>query len=650
MACVGLAILALLASPTQAQDSTATASPPDSLAPPAPARGLTLPLGPEPGRAVTPTPALTASLDPAELLAEAPGAFLYALGAPGRAALSFDGRAPEAPALLLDGRPFDDLLTGAPRIDLLPAEALGPIRMADARQGRPLAIEATTRPFRVGVPVTELRYLGGQRGVQHASGTHAQTRRPPAFLRGGSDASRLTVTAHVATRAGNGLVGSGGATDGARERHNHALVRALLTRPGLSLELGELYTEQLDGAHRGLTTNVFDPLRASGADRSTTRKTIRNDLWLTGWMPLVPANPLEVSGAWTAQRWRYVQTPGDTLAVTVHRLAAHLRQRVPLGSHTLHLRTGATWEALTDTSALFRAGTRPTIHASVLDSLRAGPIELAIQAGVRATERETIPSAALRATSGPATLALRWTGSESGRVWDGGLGTHIQMPDELDAPSGRQLGADATLSGQRGDWRATLHAFGHRQTDARRLVSQGDTSYVIQIVPTVERLGASARLSWRDGVARGLYVRGSVTATRVLNKSDSALRQLDAESLPAVWGRLRIGLRATNLGGGVADLDLALVAHGWSAFRSRVVVPATGQMALPDPTTALGGVLPARGTLGAEATATFSARASVFLRYDNALATRLYDGVRAVQGEPLPATALRFGVFWALLD
>jgi hypothetical protein len=165
-----------------------------------------------------------------------------------------------------------------------------------------------------------------------------------------------------------------------------------------------------------------------------------------------------------------------------------------------------------------------------------------------------------------------------------------------------------------------------------------------------ERIGATATLSWRDDVARGLYIHSSVTATQALNASRSALHQLDAESLPTVWGRLRVGARATNLGNGVADLDLAIVAHGWSAFRGLVVVPATGQMALPDPTGALGAELPARGTVGAEATATFSARASVFLRYDNALATRLYDGARVVQGEPIPATTLRFGVFWALLD
>ena len=60
--------------------------------------------------------------------------------------------------------------------------------------------------------------------------------------------------------------------------------------------------------------------------------------------------------------------------------------------------------------------------------------------------------------------------------------------------------------------------------------------------------------------------------------------------------------------------------------------------------------MPARGTLGLEATATFSARASLFLRYDNALADRVYDGALVTLGEPLAPHVLRFGVFWALVN
>ena len=662
-AAVALALVALGPAGASAQvpDSVgvapALASRPDSLAPRAPTRGLVVPLGPEPGRTVTLTPALTPALDATDALADAPGVFLYRFSAPGRAALSLDGLAPETPALLLDGRPFDDLLTGAPRYDLLPAEALGPLRLADARLGRASAVEASTRPFRVGVPVTELRYFGGQRGVQHASGTHAQTRRPPGWLRGGSDDSRLTLTGHVATRSASGLTGSsssssGTSTDGGRERHSHALFRALLTRPGLAVELGELYSEQTDGAQRGLTGSVFSPLRATALDGSADRTTIRNDLWLTTWLGIA-ASPTEVGVAWTAQRWRYSRRPEvgprDTLAASARRLSAHLRQRVALGPTRAWLRAGAHYDTVADTAAFFAPGGRLSLSASLLDSLALGPVRLAVQAGVSHVDGDVAPVLALRAEAGAAFASLRTGRGASGRLWDAGLSGRIASPAAL--PDARVLAGDVGLAATVGAWRLDLRAFGARQDDARWLVSVGDTAYAVAgSSAPVQRVGATLGVGWRDDVARGLYVRGAATLSQALDADASPLHRRDADALPRAWGRLRVGLRAESVGANAADLDLALVAHGWSAFRSRVIEPSTGLLALADPDGVFGGVLPARGTLDAEATATFNDRATVFLRYENGLATRLYDGARLTQGEPIPSTLLRVGVFWALLD
>ena len=634
----------------------ALAARPDSLAPQAPTRGLVVPLGPEPGRTVTLTPALTPALDASDALADAPGVFLYRFSAPGRAAVSLDGLAPHAPALLLDGRPFDDLLTGAPRYDLLPAEALGPIRLADTRLGRASAVEASTRPFRVGVPVTELRYFGGQRGVQHASGTHAQTRQPPGWLRGGSDASRLTLTGHVAARSGNGLTGSssrtGASTDGGRERHSHALFRALLTRPGLAVELGELYSEQTDGAQQGLTGDVFSPLRATALDGSADRKTIRNDVWLTTWLG-IGASPTEVGVAWTAQRWRYSRRPEtgprDTLAASARRLSAHLRQRVALGLSRAWLRAGAHYDTVADTSALFAPGGRLALSASLLDSLALGPVRLALQAGVSQVDGDVAPVLAVRAEAGSAFASLRTGRGVTGRLWEAGLASRIASSAAL--PDERVLAGDLGLATTIGAWRLDLRAFGSRRSDARWLVSVGDTAYAVaRSTAPVVGVGATLGVGWRDDVDRGLYARGATTVSQALDADASPLHRRDADALPRVWGRLRIGLRAESVGANAADLDLAIVAHGWSAFRSRVIEPSTGLLALPDPDGVFGGTLPARGTLDAEATATFNDRATVFLRYENGLATRLYDGARLTQGEPIPSTLLRVGVFWAFLD
>lgn len=651
-----LALLAVLAVGSAAQTpdtvsvgvTPALAGRPDSLSRPV-GGDLVVPLGPEPGRVVAPTPALTAALDPTDLLAEAPGAFLYRLSAPGRAALSFDGLPPETPALVLDGRPFDDLLTGAPRFDLLPSEAAAPLRLADTRHGRVGAVEASTRPFRAAVPITELRYFGGQRGVQYASGTHAQTRRAPRLLGGGAD-SRMTLTGHVATRASNGRLGTsafGRSSDGARERHSHALGRLLLTRPGLAVEAGDLYTEQLDGAQRGLTGDVFTILGATALDGTAERKTIRNDLWLTAWAGAT-SSPLELGAAWTSQRWRYVRTAGDTLAADAGRVSGHVRQRVRLGPARLHLRAGATFDTVSDTAGVFAPGGRLGLHASVLDSLALGPLRLALQAGLHRADDDTAPALAARAEAGALSAGLRYGRGTDGRLWDGGLGGRIEAaPSAAERVWAADVGVGATVGAVRG----ALRLSGSRREDPRWLVSRGDTAYaVVASASPATRVGATAEAWWREGVRRGLYLRGALTATHALDADASDLHRRDARSLPTVWARVRFGLRAEGVGDGVADLDLALVARGWSALAGRVVEPATGLTALPDPDGALGTSLPTRGTLGAEATATFSERASVFLRYDNALAGRLYDGALVVPGEPIPSTALRFGVFWALLN
>ncbi|MEL6614504.1 MAG: hypothetical protein AAFQ43_02130, partial [Bacteroidota bacterium] len=187
-------------------DSIRTASPReaavDTLTLVAPAAPLALP-------PATPLPATTAALEAAALfrvpdgaLARGPVAFGYDLGTPGRVAgLSLDGVDPNRLALEFDGRPLADLFTGAARLDVLPWEAADRLALADARGGGPLAVVAAMRPFRLRVPVTELRYHSGEGALQVVSGTHAQTRGAPWGL-GGSRA-RMTTTVHVAGRQAN---------------------------------------------------------------------------------------------------------------------------------------------------------------------------------------------------------------------------------------------------------------------------------------------------------------------------------------------------------------------------------------------------------------------------------------------------------------
>ena len=657
---VASVVLALLfaasAARAQTPDSTATLdarpTPADSLASDALAaprlpRASVAPSEAPVGRPVAPVPAVTPALGLEPLLdapardALAPSAFVYRVGAPQRAAgVAVDGLDPSRPALLLDGRPQDDLLTGAPRYDLLPAEALGPTVAADTRLGRALGVLATLRTFRVARPVTELRYHTGGDGIQSVSGTHAQTRRPPAFLRGGSPDARLTTSLHVATRNSVGPLTAG------QMRHTDAVGRLLLTRPSLSLELGDLYVDRTDGARRGVTATSFAGLfdgSAQPRDASASRRTLRNELWATARVRLAP-DPLTARLAWTTQRLVYTPAPGDTTRAHAQRVAFTLEQ--PLRRGPL-LRALATWEADPSggTDPLGNPGARWQGHVEASDTLGMGPARLALAAGAHLADGRAWPSAAALVQRGVAFAGVRLAGAAPGRIETAGLAGRV-LPRA--SATERTVLAEAGLSLGRGDWTTGVRAVAHRRWDASLLVAQGDTAFAFTLAPSpLDRLAVTLRGTWRDAATRGVYARWDATAGTALRPDRSTLHQREADALPTVYGTARLGTRATQVGG-VLDLDLAATLRGWTAFRSRIVEPATGLLALPEPGTPLGYVVPARGTLDLAATATFSARASVYLGLDNALGQAV--GSLVVPGEPVPGPTLRFGVFWALLD
>ena len=673
---IGLAVL-LVAAPAWAQTPDSTAAPPveepapdaapaDSLqadAAEALPRPSVAPPGPAEGRVLTPVPALTAALDAQTLLADRPGAWAYATGAPGRVAgVALDGLGPGAPALSLDGRPLDDPFTGAPRYDLLPWAAVGPLRVQDVRRGRALGVAAAVRPFRLGVPVTELRYGAGQEGVQQISATHAQTRRPPALLRGGSPDARLTLTGHAASRRATGVLAGG------TLRHTDALGRLLLTRPGLAAEAGVLYTDRTVGARLGVVAGasadpydgLFDRDAARVLDPAATRRTLRTEAWALARVPLA-AEPLEAGVSYAVQRLVYASDPApgtrDTLRAHGRRLAGHLRQPVRLGGHRLDLRAAAVWDADPGGGAdpFGDTGGRLALHGAASDSLRVGRLALAAEVGLNAVGGALWPSAALRVEAGPAFAGVRLGGRAPSRLEAAGLADRIGAVE--DAPTERTAAGEAGLAVRAGDWRAEARAFGHVRLDARELTAVGDSAFAFADVGTVREAGLAVAVGWRERAARGLYVRGEGSTRAVLDASansaqaaaDDLRQRLDA-ALPRAWAALRVGLRAEGVGDGVLDLDLAAVGHGWTAFRSRRVEPATGLLALPEPGAALGVEIPTQATLGLEATATFSARASIFLRYDNALGGRVTAGALQTQGEPLASHVLRFGVFWALVN
>jgi hypothetical protein len=633
---------------------SAAAQAPDSLAAPPGtlAAALVAPEGPQPGRPVPPVPALTPALDAADLLAAAPGAFVYDLGAPGWPhGLALDGLAPEAHALTLDGRPYDDLFTGRPREDLLPLEVLDRLRLGPTRYGRPGAVVATTRPFRAATPVTELRYLPGQEGVQYVSAAHAQTRRLPAFLRDAAGQGRLTVLGYVAGRKATGPFA--GEDLGGWQ----ALGRFSVARPGFAVELAEHHVRHTQGARSGLApaggdfSTVFDPFEAVVLDAQAERQSVRNDLSLALRAPLLGDAPLTAEAYWTRQHERYTADGLDTLTAKGNRYGGRLAQPLAAGPHGLLLRLdgwsdGAPWGAGNPYAG---AGSRVHLHAALRDSLTVGGWHVEAEGGAHAAGGALWPAAAMRVTRGGLFAGAHHAAEAPARLAEAGYASVVTGLDEGADGLARTTGAEAGLALAAGDLALRLRAYANQTSDPLVLAEVSPDSLAFaRAEAAFRRLGGSLALAWRAGAPRGFYADAQVHAFRFLNADASALHARAADALPALWGSGRLGLRFLDLFGGVLDLDLAARARAWTAFGSRLLAPAPALFALPDPAATV--TVPARGTLDLLAEAQLQERASFFLRYENALATRLYDGAYLVPVYPLPAHRLRFGVFWTLFN
>ena len=612
---------------------------------------LVAPERPEPGQPVTPVPALTPVLDVAALLGDVPGAFAYHLGAPGWPhGLALDGRPPEAHALALDGRPYDDLFTGRPRGDLLPLEVLGRLRLAATRYGRPGAVAATVRPFRAAAPVTELRYLPGQEGIQYVSAAHAQTRRPPGFLRGAAGQGRLTVLGYVAGRRATGAF-AGEALGGW-----HALGRVTLTRPGLAVVLTEHHVSRSHGARAGLApagpdfSTVFDPGQAVVLDPQAERQEERNDLALALRAPVFGAAPLTAEAYWTRQHARYTEGGLDTLTAKGNRLGGRLAQPLVAGPHSLLLRfdgwyDGVPWGAGNPYAG---ADAHFHLHAAVRDSVAVGAWGVEAEAGAHAAGGAVWPAGAVRIGRGGLFAGAFHAAEAPARVAEAGYAGVVAGLGEADGLS-RTTGAEAGVGFAVGAFSVGLRLYASRTADALVLAAvNADSVAFVRADAPFRRLGGALALAWRGDAPRGLYATAEASAFRLLDPDASALHARAADALPAAWGHGRLGFRALDLFGGALDLDLAVGARAWAAFGSLVFVPAPALFALPDPSTTF--AVPARGTLDLVAEARLQERASLFVRYENALATRLYDGAYVVPVHPLPAHRLRFGVFWTLFD
>ncbi|MDX1421160.1 MAG: hypothetical protein R3181_14440, partial [Rubricoccaceae bacterium] len=435
-----------------------------------------------------------------------------------------------------------------------------------------------------------------------------------------------------------------------------ALVRVTVRRPGFTVALTEHHVSHTHGARSGLASPgpdpsaVFDPLQAIPLDPQAERLTERNDLSLLLRAPLLGAAPLTVEAFWTRQHARYTADGLDTLTAKGNRWGGRLAQPLRAGAHALLLRLdgwvdGASWGA---GNPYPDAASRPHLHATLRDSVAVAGWAVEAEAGAHAAGGTVWPAASLRADRGGLFVAALHAAEAPARVVATGYADRVAALDgDADALS-RTATAEAGLELSAGPFAVALRLQASQTDSPLVLVETGGAVRFERAEGPFRRAVGTLSLAWRGDAPRGLYGTASASAFRSLNPDDSPLHSRAADALPAAWGHGRLGLRALDLFDGALDLDLAVRGRAWTAFGSRTFVPAPALFALPDP--AASAPVPARGTLDLVAEAELQERARIFLVYENALATRLYDGATLVPVYPLPAHRLRFGVFWVLFN
>ena len=631
-------LLCVLVLPAQAQDS-----PQDSRLDSLQVRGdsLTSPFGVETGRAFGPVPATAPGTDALRILGQIPGTFLYDFGDTGWTdGLSLDGRSPQRPSLAFEGIPFTDLFTERPHTELLPAAVLNRFRLEGTRFGRSGALSAHIRPFAGSTPVTEIQYQTGQEGLQYVSATHAQTRAPPGLL--GGEGGRLSMMGHVSGTQSDGLFAGGSL------RAWQALGRISLSRPGFAATLTEFHAKHTVGARAGVAADfpaAYNPAAATVLDPLAERETVRNDLALAIRVPL-GSEPLTATAFWTLQHERYTPAGIDTMEARGNRYGGGLSVPFRAGVHNVSLRLhgwmddapGGRMNPFTDIDA------RTQLHASLSDSLTISGWRLNGGIGVHSVGSEVFPSGSLRVERSGAFAGLGYAGHVPGRVEMTGYAGRITGMEE--ATSERTALGEAGFALRMGSIDVRLRGFASQTTNPRALVDDGAGGAAFQdLSSSLQRAGGSLTIAWRGDTQRGFYARATATAATVLNPDDTGLHRREADVLPNIYGNGRFGVRAIGLFGNNLDLDLAMRGRAWSAFRSRTFIPAAALFALPASTSP---DVPASGVLDLVVEARLQRRATLFLLYENVLATRTYDGAFIVPVYPLPAHRVRFGLFWAL--
>lgn len=543
-----------------------------------------------------------------------PGAWRFRAGPYGwPEALSLNGAPPHATRLDWGGVDLRDLLGGDIKAHVLP------VAWTPAPVVRGLGIHAALDSFDAPQPLTHLRYLSGDEGLQRVELLHAQARQRTLLGRSGLLRVRggyFGATANNAfensdLRRGRALIGWADFTSG----DLHMSLRALHTRHAVGAPGGIV---PVDSANYQSIYFRQDGIPLSSPRLTTAdRQSIRTDLTANvGWRG--------TDVALTRSYLRRQYDASDTSLVGRARRIDLRAERGPFYA-TLSRTTPGDANAWVDA---------PTQHIAEVGA-RIGWRGLALRGGVWLGDASVSPVGEASFARGPLRVEAELGATETPLLARSGWGAFV-LPTDGEAM--RWLRASASARAVRGDLGGWARVSGWTAPDGHdwREV-QRDTLHFANI-GAVSRALVSLGAGWRMDAPLGLYAWAEATATHAIGDADWR----DAQ--PPLHATARIGTRLILFRRDLL-LDLYTDLRGWTAHAGRTLHAPTGLYALPYPSARR---VPASGTVDLWIRARVRT-ATLFYGAENVLSrTEVMLGNLAVPDQPLPARRVRFGVFWPI--
>ncbi len=565
---------------------------------------------------------LSADHDITNVLSRTPGSFVYdfnTLAWP--SGWSVYGLNPQSVQLHFGAIPFDDLLTGRPRYDLLPTALLRPPKVDPGLPGGLTGVQAELRTINSERPQTEIHYQAGDHNLQRVTAFHAQQR------------------GRLFDQPGNlqGLFAYAGASDDGDypesrlERQRKALLRTRYQHVQWSIELLYLHTQRRLGAHSGVLGSDetrYNRLIAQVAGQGRTRRTVRNDFLST-----LKTNLVTTSVYLSTQSLSFMETEATAI-----RVGASLLRNFVSDQHRIQARIDAYTQQIPISSAYPLGNRRSFMEVQLEDSLQLQSGHLVVQGALRNQSGIWSPRGYLQVETTLSNVKLvnelNYT-AESNPIREWG---DFLVNDSTDPARVLQMNSAVRL--QIGKLNIIPYGFITLAWDVTDYWEFAvDSIQVISDSYTTK--GVGIQTGFQAKKSQGVYAifRSGITQTG-RSKYGAEL------SLPKWTLSAQVGFRAILFTG---DLHLNAFVRGrsWSAMTSRTLHAPTGLLVLPskDRRTVQASYMLDVVAEGKIRTAT------VYLRYENMTSgTELMQGNELIADYPLPAGQLRFGVYWPITN